>query len=608
VKDVDMSFVQNALTRLAHLTMVGVGLGLVVQSWVFLSSALDVGPELSDSAFYILMHKEYADIQSMISGFGAVLAALTNGAELQTIRLVSMIVTFTAPIVFLMVATQKLVTRQTAALMIAGILVSACASLSYYKWLLLDPSYNGMLLPGFYFCALCLWLIWDEIQHTKSIKNLTTVIFSLLLGAGVFVLCWLKISSGIVFGVVGLPAFSLALVYATNAPKRQTLMSLLCVYCLALGGAVIAIAALSARTLPFDVLWDRFLGGFEAVQLLDSHSKSLGEHLSEFLETVVDLLRVLLKKPLTILLPLALLVVLLDARWPVHEKLIQALKALALLLLTVLVVKNLDDFEFLAQAVWVFALACSFIVLTLMRIEPKYVFFAVLFAWAPYGLSFGTGSAIISHASVFTGTAITSVFFAGLATHRLCTIFVGCAVVLGTGLTLSAFDLAQRAPYRMQAPLSAATEVFVIRGETWRVPPPVAQTYKAMQEIRENEVWRVAHADVRPVLLDLSGRAPGLNWLGNFRVPALAWILSDYNGSNALLNWALNRVDADDLKNMWIAIDDPDSSGTRQGLSVAVLNEQLATVGLEFPTDYQSVGGAVPIAYMNRVAHIFAPK
>lgn len=581
---------------------------LFIRTSVFLGSVLNVGPELSDSAFYILMRSEYADVQSMFSGFGVILAAFAGESDIQTIRLFSFIFTFSAPVIFLLFAERHSISPENSIMLTAGIIITGCATLSCYGSLLLDPNYNNMTIPVAYVCALCLWALWDEFQRPKGVRWRFATLSAVLLGAGILSLCWLKLSSGIIFVLIAFPLYTAALIANAGTSMRQTLLGLSSVYALAAVGACLVFFAISARTLPAAVLWERFVAGFETTRLLKTHNKSLHAHTAELFTTIHELIEILLTNPLTIVLPLLGLAVLVITQAHAKSSFGLILSVLVLAPLTILVLENLDNFKFLAKAGWAFSIVCSLLVLIRVRKQPKQAFFAALFAWTPYGLSFGTGNTIINHAVIFSGTALTAIFIAGQSVLPARSVFVTCVVILGTGLTLSAFDQAQQSPYRMQEPLEAANKTFIVNGENWRVTPSVAQTYYAMEKIRESPVWLKAHTNNRPILLDLSGRAPILNWLGDFRVPSLAWTISDYNGSDAQLSWALNHVNPKDLKNMWVAIDDPNETGVRKGLSVEVLNNRLNSVNLEFPEDYCVIGGDIPIAYMNRTARIFAPK
>ena len=72
--------------------MIMLSLVISVYSISYFISTINVGPELSDSAYYILMRTEYADIGSMFSGFGVLLAAFVGTVDIQMIRFYNMLI------------------------------------------------------------------------------------------------------------------------------------------------------------------------------------------------------------------------------------------------------------------------------------------------------------------------------------------------------------------------------------------------------------------------------------------------------------------------------------------------------------------------------------
>ena len=601
--------VTRPVQMIGSLLIFASSLGLMVWSAWFFISTINIGPELSDSVFYILMRAEYTDNHYMFSGFGVLLATFAGeAASLQTIRLYAILTMLIIPALFLVTICREPLRDGSPWLLAAGILVSSCANLAYYKWLLLDPSYNSLVLTMTYPCALSLWLIWGEVYRKESMRAWILATWAFVLGAGIFYLSWIKISSGALFVLVFMPVFTLTMLVSEGCLNRRGLAATLGVFALLVLGAVAAFALVSARTLPPGELWARFHAGFTGMVLLEGHITTIAPHFSALGVALSHLLNLLWAHPVSLILPLLCLAAVqmrIGASFFIFSML---LGVFTLFPLIFLVVTHLQDFTRLAQITWIFALALSFLVLFEARKSPRHVLFVTLFAWAPYWLSFGTSSDIAPHATIFSGAAVTAIFLAGMTLARLRSLLVLCAVILGAGVTLGAIDQASRFPYRMDAPLSEATQYFHVQGERWRVTPPLAGSYQAVEEIRATSQWREARKDGQPVLLDMSGRAPALNWLGDFRIPATPWTLGGYPGSDALLAWALDRVNEQDLRKMWIAVDDPSADGMRSGLSIEKLNARLENIGLAFPQDYTQVGGAIPLAYVKRTARLYAPK
>jgi hypothetical protein len=571
----------------------------------FLWSTVDLGPELSDSAFYILMREEYTEIATTLTGFGLLVAALAGDASSQSIRVAALAFTFTAPLAILLPAALGARHADPKPLLLAGLLTSVAGSAAYYQWLLMDPSYNGLILPVTFIAAGTLWTLWSAAIRGGIV---TAIAASLALGAALFCLLLLKVSSGLVFIILGLPIFAVAMLWQARLPANLTFKGFFLVAaCVSIGGLTFALF-LSAATLPLPVLWNRFITGFEAAEILASHDVTLGKLLRHLLKTLTQFARHMFGEPLALLLPLLCLGIAQTRLSDQSRHLSIFLALVALLGICVLAVEYIDDFKNMALRVWILALGASLLVWIVPGRDLRLVLFASLFAWAPYGLSLGTNSAIISHASIFAGASVAALFLSTLVLGRGRHIAMAATVLLGVGLTLSALDLAARKPYRMLAPLSEATQDVEAGGENWRVTPPIAKTYLAMSALRNTPEWQQSRQNGRPVLLDLSGRAPALNWMGEFRVPAVAWTLSGYKGSDNFLAWALEQLPDDDLRAMWLAVDMPKPDGTRKGLSTDVLNARLQPLGLHFPTNYQAVGPSVPVAYVKQQVTIYQPN
>ena len=342
--------------------------------------------------------------------------------------------------------------------------------------------------------------------------------------------------------------------------------------------------------------------------LIGSHAKSLGGYLSALAGDLGMLLEVLSDSAFWPVLPVACIALLRMPGSRITPNVRAGAGIVAIVVVLAGTLMQSGTFQDLALTIWILALLISTLMLIPGDRDLRPALFAVLFAWAPYGLSFGTNNVLIHHATIFAGAAVVAIILAALAAPRVRPVLLSCGIVLGGGLAVSALMLAGQQPYRMGGPVSAATETFEVGGEHWRVTPALAGSYRAMQQVRDSAEWREAHRTGRPVLLDLTGRAPALNWLGDFRVPATPWVLSGYPGSADLLGWALAHTADDDLPGMWIATDLPDPAGKRNGLPVDVLNARLAATGRAFPRDYVPVGPEIPIAYMKQQARLYAPR
>ena len=288
-----------------NLFMITLSLLLSAYSMWYFISIINVGPELSDSASYILMRTEYADIGSMFSGFGILLAAFAGAADAQTIRFCNMLIMVIVPALFLVSVCRDAGLRgELPYMLISGIVVSSCASLAYYRWALLDPSYNSLVFTLTYLCALSLWVFWGEVQRgkvqrKKSMRVWVLSIWALVLGAGIFYLSYIKISSGALFTLVFLPIAGLTILVSEGYLNRKGLAFLnlikraFGVFALILLGAAAAFAFVSARTLPPNELYTRFLAGLTGVVLLQGHTTTITGHFLTLIKTLLELLKLL---------------------------------------------------------------------------------------------------------------------------------------------------------------------------------------------------------------------------------------------------------------------------------------------------------------------------
>lgn len=594
---------------------------VLLATWcaVFLIRASDLGPELSDSAFYILMHRAHAEVLATLSGFGLLMQALAGDSSIQNMRLATMLALFATPSLLLWVVGRDsgiISTGQTGpgmsratpdrgiSLVWAGaVIVAGCSSFAFYKWLLLDPNYNVLILPCLYLCALGLWRVWGEITSPDAPRWPWLGAGASLAGSALFCLALLKISAAIVFTVIALPVITLAILATPDLRRRRAAGHLGAAILLSLPGMVAVLGLIWLRVLPPDDLWSRFKAGYEVMQLMNAHETSLAGHLSDLMRNL-DLLGTALQNNGLWIGPAAICI-LLSLIWPGRD-VPPALGSIACLALLTGAVLNHSDFAAMARLTWVFALLVSTLSLFTRPSARRPTVFAVVFAWAPYGLSFGTATGIVGHAAIFSGAAVTAIFLSAVALRSMRPVLVIAGMILGAATVLSAVSLAADKPYRMGGQLSQATEQVQVRGETFRVTPAVAGTYRAVSAMRQTPAWAARKG--RPILIDMTGRAPLLHWLGDFRVPGIAWILSGYPGSEALLEWALVRIKDADLADIWIVIDAPDAEGTRKGLPIAPLDARLAKAGLAFPRDYVRIGPLVPIAYIGREAWMYAPR
>ena len=128
--------------------------------------------------------------------------------------------------------------------------------------------------------------------------------WAFVLGAGIFYLSWIKISSGALFVLVFMPVFTLTMLVSEGYLNRKGLTATLGIFALLVLGAVAAFALVSARTLPPGELWARFLAGYTAVVLLESYRAAFTWHFSALGAALSHLLNLLWTHPVSLILPL----------------------------------------------------------------------------------------------------------------------------------------------------------------------------------------------------------------------------------------------------------------------------------------------------------------
>ena len=102
--------------------------------------------------------------------------------------------------------------------------------------------------------------------------------------------------------------------------------------------------------------------------------------------------------------------------------------------------------------------------------------------------------------------------------------FVPSALTLAALAVTGFLTAIEHHPYRLGGQLSTATVPvqFGPQRTPMRAPEAVAQSYIATQDL----VAPAGSRDAAPILLDLTGRAPGMTFHLGLRPPKVAWVLS----------------------------------------------------------------------------------
>jgi len=152
-------------------------------------------------------------------------------------------------------------------------------------------------------------------------------------------------------------------------------------------------------------------------------------------------------------------------------------------------------------------------------------------------------------------------------------------------------------PYRMEAPMAHLTEEVHVgpRDEIFYVTKDLAPFYRELQRVRTFEF----PSDRKPVLLDMTGRTPMANYQLGARIPGTPWLLSGYPGSDRIFHAFLSALPPHDLKEAWLFVTDTPKDFSHQA-------DILKAVGLDFPGGYELVT-TVPVPYIKKSAKLYRP-
>lgn len=193
---------------------------------------------------------------------------------------------------------------------------------------------------------------------------------------------------------------------------------------------------------------------------------------------------------------------------------------------------------------------------------------------------FGTSNGWIYNLDRYAGIFVASIILVSVMYRRHKSSFISTSLFLFSGL-FSLLHLKNMVyfPYRLPMPLTAQTApVTSLRGLTYmRVDVPTKQLLEDLARAQQP----LAALPEAPVLIDLSGRLPMTAFLLNVSTPRSAWVLSGYNGSQALFDYTYRDLEYCTLQSAWIL----ESPGWAHSFDPSTLTER----GLKFPEDYSLV-------------------
>jgi hypothetical protein len=139
-----------------------------------------------------------------------------------------------------------------------------------------------------------------------------------------------------------------------------------------------------------------------------------------------------------------------------------------------------------------------------------------------------------------------------------------------------------RKPYNQQTPLWAADIPVEVpeNGGKLMMPSYQAEFFKSMYKI-------LRRADFQPgtLVIDLTGKHPGITYAMGGHLPNAAWVNSGYKGSRQAFAFALSQLTCTQLASAWVIMLDSPSS-------IHYDPDILAEAGLEYQDHYQLAGTA----------------
>jgi hypothetical protein len=240
------------------------------------------------------------------------------------------------------------------------------------------------------------------------------------------------------------------------------------------------------------------------------------------------------------------------------------------------------DVALIAPMLLLIAIALTLVVRPTFLGDRRLLAFSAIVASLPIIFSIGSGVPVIYHASQAAAFWFTPSIILSVATPPE----VRLRVLFGTTtfsslLTIGILAGAIADPYRLSEPLWMQTE----RVEIGATSAPLQVDKATASYITALKNAAAAHG-FRPgtPIIDLTGNSPGTVFALGGEAPGIPWLSGGYAGSVPYVVETLNRVPHDKLRGAWVL--------TTSGTKVALPDEIMRSLALDFPERYQIVGRA----------------
>ncbi len=469
----------------------------------------------------------------------------------------------------------------------------------YYFWWLPDPSYNAVAVILLY--ALTGLVLWLCAIGRKGVASKFFYGLALLTGFLMAGLVLSRATSTVLF--LGLAAG----LYLSQAKTAWSGMTMKLAGFGVLGGVLFLLLTHFAVE-PLSVIWDRQIAGLEMRQIRGRHTDVFGS-ISRFLGDIDEESRTYLPWVFASITG----AVFADLKYVKSKIIKQVLYTMSAFGFLGMVVKFGTHFtggqlprDVEVSGYLLVLTLVLFATLSLRRlfcddksVRANWIAAFLLLPTMPYVFAFGTGNLWLKQ-SLFAGGFLVAVCVLALVLMGRSLSAYWRMSVLAALLFVpySVYQLAQKKPYRLPAPLSAQTTQISIRGGAGGTLKVDAVTAKYLNQM--GQFYDQLGADgERAYLIDLSGMSPFLSYHLNAKLMSVPWLIATEKNSQSTFEFILARMDAQALKSAWI-IDAPENKRHLDGAA-------LRAIGVNFPDGYELVLKARP-PRSNKDVLLYRPK
>lgn len=598
------------LSNILYLLLAGlVLLGCLVRG----RQILWLAPELSDASFYVLNLRHPEQIENQLSMFGIIWFSLFGQTSLVTARVIHAGLVFGSG-ALLALRYARAQTEGGRSVRWALVLLAGCSFLSTFTWVLIEPNYNSLILI---WLALALVFALPFLERPSANALLPSLGAGMGFGAAIFLLALTKITAAAAAAVFFLLLYGVVHAGRLRAQNNRhtQIKAFLGLFCSTLLGFAGVIAFLAARGFSPSMLWARFDAGRSGSKRLGGHNIGV-ELITDKAQAYFTFLLEAFQAHWGVVVLIALLslnaALSLRLRFWARANMASLTFGLLAALLGVFVLhksistnSTLAHFQLAAVLRWCALLIAGYVI-WLSAPDKRGPLITLLCAAAlgPFMLVVGSTNAWSAQFSLYSGFAIAAlcVALAQCPTDVRVRFFPASAVLLAC-LFLATGQYMQTHPYRQgaqldqaQVPISYGPERILLH-----TTPALARAYQPLEQARKIFERETS----APILLDITGRAPGVAAYLNASLPQNAWILSGYPGSNDLFGDVLDRLDASALRKAWLLMPSYSGSGAAT-LDTAILKARLSSIGRTLD-DYESIA-QIDIVYVDIKATLLRPK